>query len=431
MQQSNMNNGHSAAATLLLLLVLMFAGCSGEDSCPPPRKDGPCVYSMRLIGQCEGFDASTRAYVEWAEGDIVYLCLTDEAGKGDGRAVYHAGQNKWSVTTKRPILSMEGNGLAYYFDNPESVNDTKVSLSSSSVIYTDGQASYEMHDDDEIWVRAAMTPVTGRIRFRGQPGLRPAVSGLSLYTSYSISTRTFSKQEAKITPVVNQDGYTDFHYMFFQGDRRLVIDHTAGSCFLYTFPEQVLAEGTSGHVTLPTVEESGYWILSNMQNLQPITLPEVGNVTMGRVRSQSAMVSAPLNSVGNGTISATGFIYSYYASPTVENGILVKASLADGMVKGTLTGLLPETRYYVRAFATNEKGTTLGSPQVFTTISRAEDGTIIDYPEYDDDESLDEAGSSEGDIGKDGYGEDESLDEAGSSEGDIGKDGYGEDEDFD
>ena len=426
-----MNSRHFVTPIMAFLLAWMFAGCSGEDSCSPPLKDGPCVYSMRLIGQCNGFDASTRAYVEWAEGDIVYLCLTDEAGKVDGKAEYHAGQNKWTITTKRPILSMEGNGLAYYFDNPESVNDTKVSLSSSSVIYTDGQSSYEMHGDDEIWVRAAMTPVTGRIRFRGQPGQRCAVSGLSLYTSYSISTRTFSKQAAKITPKVNQDGYTDFHYMFFQGERQLVVDHTASSCFLYTFPESMLAEGTSGHVTLPTVEEPGYWILSNSQNLQPITLPEVGNVTMEKVRSQSAMVSAPLNAAGNGTISATGFIYSYYASPTVENGILVKVSLTDGMMKGTLTGLLPETRYYVRAFATNEKGTALGTPQVFTTISRAEDGTIIENPGYGDDESLDDSDSSDGNIGKDDYGEDESLDEAGSSEGDIGKVDFGEDEDFD
>ena len=83
--------------------------------------------------------------------------------------------------------------------------------------------------------------------------------------------------------------------------------------------------------------------------------------------SSSARVNAEVTADGDGTISERGICYSIgNTSPTISD-----SKTSDGMSIGTytgmLSGLLPNTKYYVRAFVTNEVGTAYGAAKEFTT----------------------------------------------------------------
>ncbi|MBP6557292.1 MAG: DUF1566 domain-containing protein [Flavobacterium sp.] len=61
-----------------------------------------------------------------------------------------------------------------------------------------------------------------------------------------------------------------------------------------------------------------------------------------------------------------GFCYSVTPNPTTQNTV-VNLGSGNGVLETNLTGLVPLTTYYVRAFATNSNGTEYGVEQSFTT----------------------------------------------------------------
>jgi uncharacterized protein (TIGR02145 family) len=74
-----------------------------------------------------------------------------------------------------------------------------------------------------------------------------------------------------------------------------------------------------------------------------------------------------ISSDGGAVVSARGLVYATTSNPTLSNTVLTIGS-GTGSFSGTLTGLTPNTTYYVRAYATNSSGTAYGSEQTFTTM---------------------------------------------------------------
>jgi uncharacterized protein (TIGR02145 family) len=79
-----------------------------------------------------------------------------------------------------------------------------------------------------------------------------------------------------------------------------------------------------------------------------------------------------ISSDGGATVSARGLVYSTSTNPTLSNTVFTIGS-GTGSFSGTLTGLTPNTTYYVRAYATNSVGTAYGSLVSFTTLSSVTD----------------------------------------------------------
>lgn len=395
----------------LCSINMWITSCCHEEmdsqSNPKPKKH---IYHMRFDVLMQTFDSDTRTSVEWEDGARVYLTFIDGYDKVSGLASYDATNKEWTVYASKTISSSAGDCHAYYFASPTSVTTSQIGLSAMSPIYIDENAAYDIIDD-LITINAKLVPKTGRIRFKGTTGQKFSVTGLSYYKGYTISSCNFASEELELSGIIEENGYSGFYYVFFTDEHSLVFNNTSTTCFKSSFGSNVLAAAQSGYITIPSADAPGYWTLVNKQSLQPITLPELGELEISQIRSTSAMITVPLLSTGNGTISSSGFIYSIYANPSTSNGITVTTKPSNGEISMILTDLEPETQYYVCSFATNEKGTTLGSSYSFSTISTAEDGTIIENPGYGDDENLDEADSSEGDIGKDDYGDDEDYDE--------------------
>ena len=104
-----------------------------------------------------------------------------------------------------------------------------------------------------------------------------------------------------------------------------------------------------------------------------VTLPTVTTTAATSIKETSAVTGGNVTSDGNATVTERGIVYNTYANPTVTTATKVLIGSGKGSFTYTLTGLQSNTKYYVRAYAVNEKGTAYGSEITFTTKS-AESG---------------------------------------------------------
>ena len=107
-----------------------------------------------------------------------------------------------------------------------------------------------------------------------------------------------------------------------------------------------------------------------------IVLPTVTTSDVTNITSNSAACGGDVTSDGGGTVIARGVCWSETSEPKINN--LYSEESCDGMGTGTftssLTNLKANTKYYVRAYATNEKGTSYGEVKSFVTLSGDGDG---------------------------------------------------------
>ena len=423
---------YTICCNILLIHVLCSCTQNVEIWNGSSVKDIP-TYRMQLQAVRQGYESTTRSDLQWEDGSKVYLCFHELEGDIIGVATYDEEAEMWNIQPSKALAPTEINEAvcqAIHFVNPTNLTSNRAALSTESVIYIDTVASYMLYDDLLI-VRAVLMPKTGRIRFKGVEGQTFGVSGLSYYNEYNFSSDRFSVRETKLVGSIGENGMSSFFHAFFTNaeERTIVFDYTENAGFKSTFGEAVLRAGTSGSITVPTYENQSYWTLVNKKNLEEIVLPEISDVNVASVRSATAVLRATISSVGNGTISDAGFLYSTSVDPAKENGVLVSCGTNTKM-ELRIKDLTPVTTYYVKAYVVNERGQVWSDIAQFTTISMEEDISSVDKDDFGEDDDLNDNISSGGDISKDDFGEDDDLNDNISSGGNINKDGFGEDDDL-
>jgi len=97
-----------------------------------------------------------------------------------------------------------------------------------------------------------------------------------------------------------------------------------------------------------------------------LELPEVSTSALINITSSSATSGGTINSEGNGTISARGVCWNKSGNPSLENYLnYTNDDSGAGSYTSILTGLVEISTYYVKAYATNEKGTSYGEERSF------------------------------------------------------------------
>lgn len=136
-----------------------------------------------------------------------------------------------------------------------------------------------------------------------------------------------------------------------------------------------LTENTTYYVRAYVTNEAGtaYGTEANFATLE-ILQPTVSAVSVKNVTHKSATFTASMLSDGNGTVSECGFVYSINPAPELTNHKIVCGNSAE--FSGRAASLLPSTTYYVRAYATNEKGTAFSEDYIFTTNEEPEGSSI-------------------------------------------------------
>ena len=93
-----------------------------------------------------------------------------------------------------------------------------------------------------------------------------------------------------------------------------------------------------------------------------VTTDAVSNVT-----KNTAICGGNVTSDGGGTVTARGVCWSTSQNPTINNNRSIDG-IGTGNFISNLSNLAPQTTYYVRAYATNEAGTSYGAQKSFTTL---------------------------------------------------------------
>lgn len=97
------------------------------------------------------------------------------------------------------------------------------------------------------------------------------------------------------------------------------------------------------------------------------SLPNLNTTNMTDVTKNSAVTGGNVTSDGGSPITAKGVCWNTSPNPTTANSHTDEGP-GSGSFTSTLTGLTPNTMYYVRAYATNAVGTSYGEELSFTTL---------------------------------------------------------------
>ena len=116
-------------------------------------------------------------------------------------------------------------------------------------------------------------------------------------------------------------------------------------------------------------------------------LPIIGTLPVSQVTATTSICGGNILDNGGYNITDKGLVWSTSPNPDLENssGFI---SNGEGLASFSkrITGLNPETTYYIRAYATNEEGTAYGEEQTFTTgtllFSEGNGATDPDNNEY-------------------------------------------------
>ena len=109
--------------------------------------------------------------------------------------------------------------------------------------------------------------------------------------------------------------------------------------------------------------------------IKATTVPTLTTFDVGSITSTSAISGGAITDEGVGNIIAAGICWNTSGNPTTENN-KTSDSYRERIFWSTLNGLIPATRYYVRAYATNSAGTAYGNQISFTTRRSISDSSV-------------------------------------------------------
>jgi uncharacterized protein (TIGR02145 family) len=99
-----------------------------------------------------------------------------------------------------------------------------------------------------------------------------------------------------------------------------------------------------------------------------IVVPALTTTVVTSIGLTTAVTGGNITSDGGGAVTAKGVCWATTTNPTISNS-LTSDGTGTGSFVSNLTGLLPSTTYFLRAYATNSAGTAYGNEVTFTTTA--------------------------------------------------------------
>ncbi len=98
-----------------------------------------------------------------------------------------------------------------------------------------------------------------------------------------------------------------------------------------------------------------------------VELPTVTTAAVSSSTATSASGGGEVTSDGGAEVTVRGVCWSTSENPTTDDSYTTDGS-GTGVFTSSMTGLIPNTYYYVRAYATNSAGTAYGNEETFETL---------------------------------------------------------------
>ena len=109
------------------------------------------------------------------------------------------------------------------------------------------------------------------------------------------------------------------------------------------------------------------------------TVPTVVTSAVTQITETSAVVGGNVTSDGGASVTERGVVYSTNPNPVITNlsNTILPCGSGAGSFTCNLTGLQPNTTYYIRAYAKNDVGTAYGEEVSFITQTQIEKPTTL------------------------------------------------------
>lgn len=139
-----------------------------------------------------------------------------------------------------------------------------------------------------------------------------------------------------------------------------------------TFSDQTVSLNTTYTYRVYSTNTAGKSILySNEATVKTISVPTLTTTSLTEVTAIGAKSGGNISSDGGSPITARGVVWSTEPVPTIAVVTKTSDGTGTGAFPSTLTGLNGNTKYYIRAYATNAAGTSYGEELSFTTTAAA------------------------------------------------------------
>lgn len=136
-------------------------------------------------------------------------------------------------------------------------------------------------------------------------------------------------------------------------------------------------------------------LMRRLAQMEAVMLPTVATGTVSGITESSAICGGTVSANGYSTVISKGVCWATAPAPNIEDNH-TSAGSGTGAFTSTLTGLAPNTIYYVRAYATNSVGTSYGEEVSFTTEEAQQDNcAIVTLPYYENFDSYTTSTTSE------------------------------------
>ena len=147
-------------------------------------------------------------------------------------------------------------------------------------------------------------------------------------------------------------------------------NHTTDSNGNGTFTSNItgLLPNTTYHVRAYATNIAGTAYGAEMTFTTMASLPTITTTIASNITDSSAVCGGNVTSNGGAAIIARGVCWDTSHNPTTSNSH-TNDSTGVGTFISNITGLLPNTTYHVRAYATNTAGTAYGAEMTFTTMA--------------------------------------------------------------
>ncbi len=304
---------------LLAVLFAVFATTSCEDDLPTAidsATDDSTTWNTCILefdGEIQGFDGKASRSNSWNDNDTIFIRFDNKGDYVTGVAYYNADISKWEVYYMGSLHDIENVYCnVYYFDGPSNTNVEldKVTFNSYVAAYGDDFATYSK-SRDVVTVKATLAPLTGRIRFKGQPGDEIVLMrSIDSYSSFDVSNITFTTENSFTKHIVGNDGYTPYIYGFNTSTQMMIYNDE--STFEKTFSSiTFMGPRDSGYMNIPTWDNCNGWTASKGFNYSKdgvaVSIPE-----------NESNISITLNGVTFKMIAVAGGTFTMGATPEQE-----------------------------------------------------------------------------------------------------------------
>jgi uncharacterized protein (TIGR02145 family) len=127
-----------------------------------------------------------------------------------------------------------------------------------------------------------------------------------------------------------------------------------------------LTQGTLYHIRAYATNSAGTAYGNDLTFTTTATVPTVTTTAISGITQTTATSGGNVTSSGGATVTARGVCWRTSSNPTISDSHTSDGT-GTGNFTSSITGLSPNTTYYVRAYATNSSGTSYGSEVNFTS----------------------------------------------------------------